>query len=269
MVLKYNQNIINRFLKPKYCGRLSGDNVYLGESGSVLCGDILKLFLFIDNKTYIIKKARFLVFGCTSAFAASDLLCEILINKSIFDCCKIKNEHLSEMLKLPRIKNHCSVLAEEALYNTILNFTQKNNLDINKVYLQEDKINYSEYKETSIIEQKEKKYNISLTLDKRDVTFTTHAFETLKVFFKNKSNYFLYIYVKKHGCGRIYAYKILEKYSADFFYIDYHDFCIGYIFSDYEYIKNLVIDYDNKDIKSYLVFKKENIDTCFCGFTFS
>lgn len=123
--LRYNEKIINYFTKNKFSGKFEENkNIYKSLVGKASCGDVLKLEVKIEDE--IIKDAKYKVFGCGSAIASSELLCELLINKNINEI-NIDNKVISSKLNLPPIKIHCSVLAEEALEKIITDYKNKKN----------------------------------------------------------------------------------------------------------------------------------------------
>ena len=86
--------------------------------------DVLKLQIYIEDG--IIKDAKFKTFGCGSAIASSNVACEMLKNMRIEEVKEINNEMISEYLKLPPIKRHCSLLAETAIKEAIKDYKKKN-----------------------------------------------------------------------------------------------------------------------------------------------
>ena len=114
----YNKEVLKRFTDPKNFGEVeNADGV--GEVGNMRCGDIMKVsFKLDDNKK--IKDIRFQTFGCVSAIASSDALCELAKGLTIDEAKKITNQDILKKLKgLPSIKLHCSVLGAEALKKAI------------------------------------------------------------------------------------------------------------------------------------------------------
>ena len=98
-------------------------NVGTGFVGSPACGDMIKLQVEIEDG--IIKDAKFKTFGCGSAIACSSLVTEKIIGKSVADAAKVTNQDLSEELKLPPVKLHCSMLAEQAIKKAIGDYDKK------------------------------------------------------------------------------------------------------------------------------------------------
>ena len=89
------------------------------------CGDVMKLSIEVD-KNGIIQQSKFKTFGCGSAIAASSIATELIKGKNIEDALKIKNVDIATSLKLPPVKLHCSMLAEDAIKSAIDNYKKKN-----------------------------------------------------------------------------------------------------------------------------------------------
>jgi len=120
----YNKEIMQRFTNPRFMGEIENADG-IGEVGNMKCGDIMRVsFKLKDDK---IEDVRFKTFGCVSAIAASDALCELAIGKTLEEAKKISNKDIIKKLKgLPSIKVHCSILGAEALKKAIKNYEDKN-----------------------------------------------------------------------------------------------------------------------------------------------
>lgn len=109
----YSDKVMEEFINPKNSGILENANA-IGTVGNAACGDILKIYLYIEND--IIKDVRFQTFGCAAAIASSSMATEMVKGKTIEQALAIKNEDIITSLEgLPPQKIHCSVLAEEAI----------------------------------------------------------------------------------------------------------------------------------------------------------
>ncbi|HLD99908.1 MAG TPA: Fe-S cluster assembly scaffold IscU [Bdellovibrionota bacterium] len=125
--MKYNDKVIDHYENPKNVGSLdkNSPNVGTGMVGAPECGDVMKLQLEIDEKTNVIKDAKFKTFGCGSAIASSSLATEWVKGKTIDEALAIRNTEIVEELSLPPVKIHCSVLAEEAIKAAVSDYMSK------------------------------------------------------------------------------------------------------------------------------------------------
>ena len=126
----YHTNVIDHYENPRNIGSLDKTdmNVGTGLVGAPACGDVMKLSIQVNEKG-IITKSKFKTFGCGSAIASSSLVTEWLQNKHIDDAYAITNKEIAEELKLPPVKLHCSMLAQDAIQSSIEDYSNKNNLN--------------------------------------------------------------------------------------------------------------------------------------------
>ena len=122
----YSEVVMDHFTHPRNVGVIeNADGV--GEVGNAKCGDIMKIYLKIEND--IIVDVKFETFGCGSAIASSSMATEMIMGKSIHEAMKLTNKAVAEALDgLPLHKMHCSVLAEEAIKGALKNYYDKNNI---------------------------------------------------------------------------------------------------------------------------------------------
>ncbi len=123
----YHTNVIDHYENPRNVGSLDKNkkNVGTGLVGAPACGDVMKL-QFEVNDDGMITDAKFKTFGCGSAIASSSYVTEIIKGKNIADCLSINNKEIAQYLKLPPVKLHCSMLAEDAIKAAVQDLKKKN-----------------------------------------------------------------------------------------------------------------------------------------------
>ena len=122
----YSEKVMDHFMHPRNVGVIeNADGV--GQVGNAKCGDIMKIYLKIENE--IIVDVKFETFGCGSAIASSSMATEMIMGKSIHEALELTNKAVTEALGgLPAHKVHCSVLAEEAIKNALKDYYDRNNI---------------------------------------------------------------------------------------------------------------------------------------------
>lgn len=124
----YSEKVMDHFKNPRNVGEIEDANG-IGEVGNAKCGDIMKIYLKIEDN--IIKDAKFKTFGCGSAIASSSMATELIIGKDIDEAWELTNKAVAEALDgLPPIKMHCSVLAEEAIHKALNDYRAKVGLEV-------------------------------------------------------------------------------------------------------------------------------------------
>lgn len=119
----YSEKVMDHFLHPRNVGEIP-DASGIGNVGNPVCGDILRLYIKVENG--IIVDAKFKTFGCGAAISTSSMVTEMVKGKSIEEALQISNKAVAEALGgLPPIKMHCSVLAEEALRSALADYYRK------------------------------------------------------------------------------------------------------------------------------------------------
>ncbi|MBQ6271544.1 MAG: Fe-S cluster assembly scaffold protein NifU [Clostridiales bacterium] len=119
----YSEKVMDHFLHPRNVGVIE-DADGVGEVGNAKCGDIMKIYLKIDNE--IITDVKFETFGCGSAIASSSMATEMIKGKPVTEALELTNKAVAEALDgLPAHKMHCSVLAEEAIKNALEDYQNK------------------------------------------------------------------------------------------------------------------------------------------------
>lgn len=127
----YHKNIVEHYENPRNIGSLDKNkrSVGIGLVGAPACGDVMKLSIDVDDYG-VITDAKFKTFGCGSAIASSSYITEVLVGKTIDEAIEIKNKDISQHLKLPPVKLHCSMLAEDSIRAAIKNYKNKQNESI-------------------------------------------------------------------------------------------------------------------------------------------
>jgi FeS cluster assembly scaffold protein NifU, Clostridium type len=120
----YSEKVMDHFRNPRNVGVIE-DADGVGEVGNAKCGDIMKMYLKIDDDT--ITDVKFETFGCGSAIASSSMATELIKGKPVSEAMALTNKAVAEALDgLPDYKMHCSVLAEEAIQNALEDYYAKN-----------------------------------------------------------------------------------------------------------------------------------------------
>ena len=126
----YSEKVMDHLMHPRNVGIIE-DADGIGEVGNAKCGDIMKIYLKIEDD--IIVDVKFETFGCGSAIASSSMATEMIKGKSIHEAMELTNQAVTEALDgLPPVKIHCSVLAEEAIKNALKDYYEKNGIPYDK-----------------------------------------------------------------------------------------------------------------------------------------
>lgn len=126
----YSKEVMKHFLHPKNLGRIKNPDG-VGKVGNIQCGDVMYLYIKINKNR--IKDIKFETFGCVAAIATSSLITQLAKGKTIEEALKITREDIIKPLGgLPPIKIHCSVLAVDALSESIYDYLSKNKLPISE-----------------------------------------------------------------------------------------------------------------------------------------
>lgn len=119
----YSEKVMDHFMNPRNVGVIENADG-IGEVGNAKCGDIMKMYLKIDND--IITDVKFETFGCASAIASSSMATELIKGKPVNEAMELTNKAVAEALDgLPDYKMHCSVLAEEAIQAALEDYQNK------------------------------------------------------------------------------------------------------------------------------------------------
>ncbi len=125
--MAYSQKVMEHFASPKNVGELHDANG-IGEVGNSKCGDIMRMYVKIENN--IIENVSFMTYGCGAAIATSSMATELVKGKTVEQALKLTNKAVIEALEgLPAVKVHCSVLAEQAIKAAISDYYSRQGLD--------------------------------------------------------------------------------------------------------------------------------------------
>lgn len=125
--MNYSKKVMDHFANPRNVGEIENADA-IGEVGNATCGDIMKIFMKIEDN--IITDIKFKTFGCGAAIATSSMATELIKGKSLNEALTLTNKAVIEALDgLPPAKVHCSVLAEEAVKTAIANYYIQNGIE--------------------------------------------------------------------------------------------------------------------------------------------
>lgn len=124
----YSEKVMDHFKNPRNVGEIE-DADGVGEVGNPVCGDIMKMYLKIEND--VIVDCKFKTFGCGSAIATSSMATELIKGKTVQEALELSNKAVVEALDgLPARKIHCSVLAEEAIKSALVDYYTRKGLEL-------------------------------------------------------------------------------------------------------------------------------------------
>ena len=127
MAAFYSEKVMDHFTNPRNVGEIENANG-IGEIGNAKCGDIMKMYILVENG--VIVNVKFKTFGCGSAIATSSIATEMIMGKTIEEALQLSNKAVVEALDgLPSHKIHCSVLAEQAIKAAIADYYQRQGID--------------------------------------------------------------------------------------------------------------------------------------------
>ena len=127
--MAYSEKVMDHFANPRNVGEMEGYSG-VGEVGNPKCGDIMRIFLDIDDNG-VIQDVKFKTFGCGAAVATSSMATELVKGRTIQEALQVTNKAVMEALDgLPPVKVHCSLLAEEAIHAALWDYAEKNDIKI-------------------------------------------------------------------------------------------------------------------------------------------
>ena len=126
--MQYSEKVMDHFTNPRNVGEIP-DADGVGEVGNAKCGDIMKMYIKVQNG--VLTDVKFKTFGCGAAVATSSMATELVKGKTIYEALQVTNKAVMEALDgLPPVKVHCSLLAEEAIHAALWDYATKNNIEI-------------------------------------------------------------------------------------------------------------------------------------------
>ena len=141
----YSDKVMDHFEHPRNVGEIENASG-VGTVGNAKCGDIMRIYLDIDDATHMIRDCKFKTFGCGSAVATSSMATEMVKGKTIEEAMQVTNKAVMEALDgLPPVKVHCSLLAEEAIHAALWDYAEKHGIKIQG--LEKPKSDISEHDE--------------------------------------------------------------------------------------------------------------------------
>lgn len=126
----YSEKVMDHFQNPRNMGEIENASG-VGTVGNAKCGDIMRIYLDIDDESHIIRDCKFKTFGCGAAVATSSMATELVRGKTIEEAMQVTNKAVMEALDgLPPVKVHCSLLAEEAIHAALWDYAEKHGIKI-------------------------------------------------------------------------------------------------------------------------------------------
>ena len=141
----YSDKVMDHFEHPRNVGEIENASG-VGTVGNAKCGDIMRIYLDIDDATHMIRDCKFKTFGCGAAVATSSMATEMVKGQTIEEAMQVTNKAVMEALDgLPPVKVHCSLLAEEAIHAALWDYAEKHDIKIQG--LEKPKSDISEHDE--------------------------------------------------------------------------------------------------------------------------
>ena len=141
----YSDKVMDHFEHPRNVGEIENASG-VGTVGNAKCGDIMRIYLDIDDATHMIRDCKFKTFGCGAAVATSSMATEMVKGKTVQEAMEVTNKAVMEALDgLPPVKVHCSLLAEEAIHAALWDYAEKHGIKIQG--LEKPKSDISEHDE--------------------------------------------------------------------------------------------------------------------------
>ena len=142
-VTEYSEKVMDHFMNPRNVGEIENASG-VGTVGNAKCGDIMRMYLDIDDEG-VIRDCKFKTFGCGAAVATSSMATELVIGKTVQEALLVTNQAVMEALDgLPKVKIHCSLLAEEAIHAALWDYAEKHGITIEGLKLPVNDIDETE-----------------------------------------------------------------------------------------------------------------------------
>ena len=128
--MAYSEKVKDHYQNPRNVGEIENASG-VGTVGNAKCGDIMRMYIDVDDATGIIRDCKFKTFGCGAAVATSSMATEMVKGKTVKEALQVTNKAVMEALDgLPPIKVHCSLLAEQAIHAALWNYAEKKGIKI-------------------------------------------------------------------------------------------------------------------------------------------
>lgn len=265
---RYNDDILNYYNNDTHVGLFDKNdkNIGTGLVGSPSCGDVMKLQIKVkkDKKNNIEKivDAKILVFGCGSAKASSSYVAEQLIGKTIEEAMHIKNTDIAQRLGLPKIKLHCSVLAEEAIKKAIENYVSKKDCkSLDKKNINNKKKNEKKNHHNEINGE-----NFNILISDEAIDFINKTLSKM-----NKKIKGIRLCLEEGHCGLMYKVRYVEEKDDvdDYFCIKKDKLNLYFNKNEMQILNGTKIEYKEENLKRGLIFiNPKETGRCNCGLNF-
>ena len=272
---KYNNTILNYYNDDSHTGSFNEKDKSIGTGlvGSPSCGDVMKLQIKVTKKKdkQIISDAKILVFGCGSAKASSSYVAQQLIGKTLEEAVQIKNSDIAKYLGLPKIKLHCSVLAEEAIKQAIENYKNKHSDSLKKK--KRNKKEYIKAQTTNLVDSNLPNQdnfnaeNFSIAITQDATKFVKNTLHKL-----NKKNIMgIRLSLEEGHCGLMYKVRYVnnQRMITNDICFKTNDLNIFIPKEQAEILNGTKIEYKEENLKRGLIFKNpRETNRCSCGKNF-
>lgn len=256
--MRYSDKVVDRFMNPRNVGRFEceDNSIGTGIAGATACGDVMQCQIKVNESTGLIEDAKFTAFGCPAAIAASSLITERIIGKTIEEARAIKNNDIATELNLPKIKKHCSVLAEEVVEAAVNDYTKRKAGEPGNAVIALIKC---------VVKNEPSPIDIALEKD-AVINITARAIESINKLIQSKPNCIgIQINAKHGGCSGVVCNMRCISSSEGLEPIRNTALFISQSAS--RFISGSTLDYDSNDI-SFMLYNPNSMGQCGCGKSF-